>query len=233
MQKIIIAIDGHSACGKSTLAKALAKELKYVYIDSGAMYRAVTLYAIENDWILDEGKEVDREPLIENLDNINISFNYNSTSGKSDTYLNGINIETEIREMPVARAVSAVSKIKEVREKLVEFQQKLGKNKGIVMDGRDIGTVVFPDAELKLWITANMEVRTARRYKELIEMGSHISVDEVKQNIEARDYEDSHRAESPLKRADDAIDIDNSYLSKEETLHEAVRLVNEKLLSIS
>lgn len=171
MQKIIIAIDGHSACGKSTLAKALAKELKYVYIDSGAMYRAVTLYAIENDWILDEGKEVDREPLIENLDNINISFNYNSTSGKSDTYLNGINIETEIREMPVARAVSAVSKIKEVREKLVEFQQKLGKNKGIVMDGRDIGTVVFPDAELKLWITANMEVRTAEDTKNSLRWG--------------------------------------------------------------
>lgn len=232
MQKIIVAIDGHSACGKSTLAKALAKELKYVYIDSGAMYRAVTLYALENDWILNEGKEVNREPLIESLDNINISFNYNSVSGKSDTYMNGINIEEEIRTMPVARAVSAVSKIKEVREKLVEFQQTLGKNKGIVMDGRDIGTVVFPDAELKLWITANMEVRTARRYKELIEMGSHISVEEVQKNIESRDYEDSHRKESPLKRADDAIDIDNSYLSKQETLNEAVNLVNQTLLTL-
>lgn len=232
MQKIIVAIDGHSACGKSTLAKALAKELKYVYIDSGAMYRAVTLYALENDWILDEGKEVDREPLIDNLDNINISFNYNSVSGKSDTYMNGINIEEEIRTMPVANAVSAISKVKEVREKLVEFQQTLGKNKGIVMDGRDIGTVVFPNAELKLWITANMEVRTARRYKELVEMGSHSSVEEVQKNIESRDYEDSHRKESPLKRADDAVDIDNSYLSKEETLNEAVKLVYEKLLSL-
>lgn len=233
MQKIIVAIDGHSACGKSTLAKALAKELKYIYIDSGAMYRAVTLYALERDWIMNEGKDVMVEPLVDDLDNINISFNYNSVTGKSDTYLNGINIESEIREMPVARAVSAVSKIKEVRSKLVEFQQTLGKHKGIVMDGRDIGTVVFPNAELKLWITANMEVRTARRYKELIEMGSHIGVEEVMQNIEARDYEDSHRAESPLKRAEDAVDIDNSYLSKEETLNQAVNLVNEKLLRLS
>lgn len=232
MQKIIIAIDGHSACGKSTLAKALAKELKYIYIDSGAMYRAVTLYALNNGWVADDGKEVDRAPLIENLDNINISFNYNRVTGKSDTYMNGINIEDEIRTMPVARSVSAVSKIKEVRERLVEFQQTLGKNKGIVMDGRDIGTVVFPGAELKLWITANMEVRTARRYKELIEMGGHVSIEEVQKNIEMRDYEDSHRLESPLKRADDAVDIDNSYLSKEETLNEAVKLVNEKLLTL-
>lgn len=232
MQKIIIAIDGHSACGKSTLAKALAKELKYIYIDSGAMYRAVTLYALNNEWISDDGKEVNRAPLIENLDNINISFNYNRVSGKSDTYMNGINIEDEIRTMPVAKSVSAVSKIKEVRARLVEFQQTLGKNKGIVMDGRDIGTVVFPNAELKLWITANMEVRTARRYKELIEMGGRVSIEEVQKNIEMRDYEDSHRLESPLKRADDAVDIDNSYLSKEETLNEAVKLVNEKLLTL-
>lgn len=232
MQKIIVAIDGHSACGKSTLAKALAKELKYIYIDSGAMYRAVTLYALNSGWILEEGKEVDRESLVENLENINISFNYNRVTGRSETYMNGINIEDEIRTMHVARAVSAVSKIKEVRAKLVEFQQTLGKNKGIVMDGRDIGTVVFPNAELKLWITANMEVRTARRYKELVEMGSHPSVDEVQKNIESRDYEDSHRAESPLKRAEDAIDIDNSYLTKEETLNEAVKQVNLTLLML-
>lgn len=232
MQKIIVAIDGHSACGKSTLAKALAKELKYVYIDSGAMYRAVTLFALNKGMVSEDGKEVDRERLIENLDDINISFNYNSATGKSDTFMNGLNIEDEIRAMPVARSVSAVSKIKEVRGKLVEFQQALGKNKSIVMDGRDIGTVVFPNAELKLWITANMEVRTARRYKELIELGSTVNVDEVKTNIETRDYEDSHRKESPLKRAIDAIDIDNSYLSKEETLNEAVALVNDKLLSL-
>lgn len=232
MQKIIIAIDGHSACGKSTLAKALAKELKYIYIDSGAMYRAVTLFALERGWILDDGKNVDRIPLIESLDNINISFNYNRVSGRSETFMNGINIEDEIRTMRVAKSVSAVSKIKEVREKLVEFQQTLGKNKGIVMDGRDIGTVVFPGAELKIWVTANMEVRTARRYKELIEMGSSISVEEVQKNIQSRDYEDSHRKESPLRRADDAIDIDNSYLSKQETLNEAVKLVNETLIAL-
>lgn len=230
MQKLIVAIDGHSACGKSTLAKALAREMKYIYIDSGAMYRAVTLYALENDWVRDHGKTVLDKKLVENLDNINISFNYNRVAGKSDTYLNGINIEDEIRTMRVAEAVSAVSKIKEVREKLVEFQQSLGKNKGIVMDGRDIGTVVFPNAELKLWITANMEVRTARRYKELVELGGHPKVEEVRMNIESRDYEDSNRKESPLKRAEDAVDIDNSYLSKEETLNEAIRLINEKLL---
>lgn len=232
MQKLIVAIDGHSACGKSTLAKALAKELKYIYIDSGAMYRAITLFALENDWIRDEGKSVLSEELVEQLDQINISFNYNRVAGKSDTYLNGINVEEEIRTMRVAQAVSAVSKIKEVRQKLVEFQQSLGKNKGIVMDGRDIGTVVFPDADLKLWITANMQVRTARRYKELVELGGNPKIEEVQENIESRDYEDSHRAESPLKRADDAIDIDNSYLSKEETLNEAIRLVNDKILEL-
>lgn len=233
MRSIIVAIDGHSACGKSTLAKALAKEMKYIYIDSGAMYRAVTLFAIENDWVRDQGKTILRDELIENLDNINVSFNYNRVAGKSDTYLNGVNVEEQIRTMEVANAVSAVSKIKEVREKLVEFQQSLGKNKGIVMDGRDIGTVVFPNADLKLWVTANMDVRTARRYKELIEMGSQITVDEVRKNIESRDYEDSHRKESPLSRASDAIDIDNSYLSKEETLNNAIQLVNEKVLNIN
>ena len=191
------------------------------------MYRAVTLFALDNDWIFDEGKQVNAEALVPALDQINISFNYNATSGKSDTYMNGVNIEDEIRTMRVARAVSAVAKIKEVREKLVEFQQTLGKNKGIIMDGRDIGTVVYPDAELKIWVTANMDVRTARRYKELIEMRAEITVQEVQQNITSRDYEDSHRAESPLKRAEDAQDIDNSYLSKEETLKRAISMAHE------
>lgn len=226
MKKIIIAIDGHSACGKSTLAKALAKSLKYIYIDSGAMYRAITLFALRNNWISDDGKTVNLKPLIEALDQINISFNYNATSGKSDTYLNGENIEDEIRTMFVAKAVSAIAKIREVRDKLVYFQQTLGKHKGIVMDGRDIGTVVYPNAELKIWVTANMDVRTARRYKELIEMGDKITVDEVKSNIISRDFEDSNRAESPLKRAEDAQDIDNSYLSKEETLNKAIALAH-------
>jgi cytidylate kinase len=229
MKKIIIAIDGHSACGKSTLAKALAKELKYIYIDSGAMYRAVTLFAIQNNWISDDGKNVEENELVDALNNINISFNYNSQTGKSDTFLNGINIEDEIRSMNVAKAVSAVAKIKKVREKLVEFQQSFGKNKGIIMDGRDIGTVVFPNADLKIWVTANMEVRTARRYKELIEMGAKITVDEVRNNIQSRDFEDSNRKESPLKRAEDAKDIDNSYLSKNETLQAAINLVDETI----
>lgn len=230
MKKIIIAIDGHSACGKSTLAKKLAKEMKYVYIDSGAMYRAVTLFAIQNKWVSDDGQSVDENELINALDSINISFNYNSKSGKSDTFLNGVNIEDEIRTMKVAKSVSAVAKLKKVREKLVEFQQSLGKNKGIVMDGRDIGTVVFPNADLKIWVTANMEVRTARRYKELIEMGDKITVDEVRANIQSRDFEDSNRKESPLKRADDAKDIDNSYLTKEQTVQSAMDLINAKIL---
>jgi CMP/dCMP kinase len=229
MKKIIIAIDGHSACGKSTLAKKLAKEMKYVYIDSGAMYRAVTLFALQNNWVSEDGQKVNENELIEALDNINISFNYNSQNGKSDTFLNGVNIEDEIRNMNVAKAVSAVAKIKKVREKLVEFQQSFGKNKGIIMDGRDIGTVVFPNADLKIWVTANMEVRTARRYKELIEMGDKITVDEVRSNIQSRDFEDSNRIESPLKRAEDAKDIDNSYLTKEQTVQTAMDLINEKI----
>jgi len=229
MKKIIIALDGHSACGKSTLAKFLAKELSYVYIDSGAMYRAVTLYCLENDILSDDGA-YDKDEVVNALKNINISFNYNRTTGKSDTYLNGLRVEETIREMRVSNHVSAISKIKEVREKLVEFQQKLGKNKGIVMDGRDIGTVVFPDAELKLWITASIDVRAARRYKEYLEGGHNVSLEEVIENVKSRDFNDSNRKESPLVRAEDAIEIDNSHLSKEETLQKAINLVNEKLI---
>jgi len=230
MKKIIIALDGHSACGKSTLAKFLAKELSYVYIDSGAMYRAVTLYCLDNE-IIGEGLEVDRIAVIEALNRINISFNYNRTSGNSDTYLNGIRVEEEIRKMRVSNFVSAISKIKEVRDKLVEFQQNLGKNKSIVMDGRDIGTVVFPNAELKLWITANMDVRAARRYKEYLEGGHNVTLEEVIENVKSRDFHDSNRIESPLLKAEDAIEIDNSHLSKQETLQKAINLVNEKLIS--
>lgn len=230
MKKIIIALDGHSACGKSTLAKFLAKELSYVYIDSGAMYRAVTLYCLNNG-IIKSGEEVDKERVIEALERVNISFNYNRTTGKSDTFLNGIRVEEEIREMHVSNFVSAISKIKEVREKLVDFQQKLGKNKSIVMDGRDIGTVVFPEAELKLWITANMDVRAARRYKEYLEGGHNVTLEEVIENVKSRDFHDSNRKESPLLKAEDAIEIDNSFLSKQETLQTAINLVNEKLIS--
>ena len=228
MKKIIIALDGHSACGKSTLAKALAKELKYVYIDSGAMYRAVTFYAMENG-LIEEGKPYNHQSIIEHLPFINISFNYNSKTGKSDTFLNGKNVEDIIRTIEVSKHVSEVSKIKEVREKLVEFQQQLGKNKGIVMDGRDIGTAVFPNAELKLWITANNDIRVARRYKELLEKGYKVSLKEVEENVALRDYEDSHRKESPLVKAEDAIVLDNSHLSKQETLKKALELAHEAM----
>lgn len=220
---IIIALDGHSACGKSTLAKAMAKELKYVYIDSGAMYRAVTYYGMLEGFLI-EGEPVDRQVIIDNLSNINISFNYNSATGKSETFLNGKNVEEIIRTIEVSKFVSEVSKIKEVREKLVEFQQRLGKNKAIVMDGRDIGTAVFPDAKLKLWITANNEIRVARRYKELLEKGYKVSLKEVQDNVEQRDFEDSNRKESPLVKAEDAIVLDNSHLSKGETLRQALDL---------
>jgi len=229
MKKIVIALDGHSACGKSTLAKFLARELSYVYIDSGAMYRAVTLYCLNNG-LINNNEDIKNENVINALNRINISFNYNRTSGKSDTFLNGLRVEEEIREMRVSNLVSAISKIKEVREKLVEFQQDLGKNKGIVMDGRDIGTVVFPEAELKLWITANIDVRAARRYKEYLEGGHEVSLEDVIENVKSRDFNDSNRKESPLVRAADAVEIDNSFLSKQETFQKAIRLVNEKLI---
>jgi cytidylate kinase len=227
MDKIIIAIDGHSACGKSTLAKALARELKYIYVDSGAMYRAVTYYCLQNG-LLSKANQFS-ERITEALNEINISFTYSRSKGYSETYLNGINVEEEIRTLEVSQYVSEISTIKAVREKLVQFQQRLGKNKGIVMDGRDIGTVVFPNAELKLWVTASIEVRTARRYKELIEKGHVVSVEEVRENVLLRDQIDSTRTESPLKRAEDAVDIDNSHLSKEETLHAAIRLVEDRI----
>lgn len=228
MKKIIIAIDGHSACGKSTLAKSIAKELKFVYVDSGAMYRAITLFAMNGGYFKDQGK-LNKKDLISDLNRINISFNYNKVTGKSDTFLNGINVEDEIRNMRISNQVSLISSIKEVREKLVEFQQQLGKSKGIVMDGRDIGTVVFPEAEIKLWITASIEVRTARRYKELLENGHKITFSEVEENVIKRDLIDSTRAESPLRRADDALDIDNSLLSKSETLNKAMSFAQNSI----
>ena len=223
MKNIIIALDGHSACGKSTLAKAMAKELKYVYIDSGAMYRAVTYYAMK-EGLIEKNSPFDRQIIIDHLSSINISFNYNSRTGQSETFLNGENVEEIIRTIEVSQFVSEVSKIKEVRDKLVEFQQRLGKHKAIVMDGRDIGTAVFPNAKLKLWITANNEIRVARRYKELLEKGYKVSLKDVDENVAQRDYEDSNRKESPLKKAEDAIVLDNSYLTKNETLKQAIEL---------
>ena len=229
-KRIVIALDGHSACGKSTLAKALAKELGYVYVDSGAMYRAVSLFGLNNGFVSEE--ELDRAGLVEALGNINISFNYNRTSGKSDTFLNGINVEEEIRAMGVSKVVSKVAAVKEVRDKLVEFQQRLGENGGVVMDGRDIGTTVFPNAKLKLWITASESVRAARRYKELLEKGHEVSLQEVEENVAKRDHIDSTREESPLRRADDALTLDNSHLSKTETLNKALELANQRILEV-
>ncbi len=213
-KQINIAIDGYSSCGKSTLAKQLAKKLKYVYIDSGAMYRAVTLFAFNNKIIKDN--VINEKALIESLNEINISFTYNRNTGNSDTYLNGVNVERDIRTLKIASMVSPVSAIKEVRTKLVAEQQKFGKNKGIVMDGRDIGTTVFPTAELKIFMTASNEVRAYRRFRELIERGDTVTLAEVKASIASRDEIDTTREVSPLQKAEDAIILDNTILSREE-----------------
>jgi cytidylate kinase len=220
MKKIIITIDGWSSCGKSTLAKQLAKELNYIYVDSGAMYRAITLYFLRNhiDW-------TNHQEVIEALENISLEFQYNSSSERSEIYLNGENVEYVIRDMVVAEKVSDVAAIKEVREFAVAQQQQMGKGKGIVMDGRDIGTVVFPDAELKIFMTADNSVRVERRFKEMYEKNPNITLEEVKSNLEMRDYIDSHREVSPLRKADDAVILDNTNLTPTEQFKKALRLV--------
>lgn len=214
-KKLIIAIDGYSSCGKSTAAKSLAKELNYTYIDSGAMYRAFTLYFLRHKPAL-ISKPIDNKALKNVLNKITISFKYNPQTKHSDIFLNGENVEKEIRSMEVSDHVSEVSKIRKVREKNVALQRQMGKGGGIVMDGRDIGTVVFPDADLKIFMTARPEVRAERRYKELVEKGVETSVDEVRKNIEKRDYIDSHREITPLRQADDAVVLDNSHLTLEQ-----------------
>ncbi|HOO83819.1 MAG TPA: (d)CMP kinase [Prolixibacteraceae bacterium] len=223
--KIIIAIDGHSSCGKSTLSKQLAKKLKYNYIDTGAMYRTVTLYALRNKLI--SNKIVDETALINALPNINISFVYNEKDEKSDTLLNGENVENEIRDLAVSENVSPVATIKEVRQTMVSLQQKMGTQKGIVMDGRDIGTVVFPNAELKIFMTASDKVRAQRRYDELVAKGIDVSFNDVLQNIKERDQIDSNREESPLQKAADALILDNSNLTREEQLNWVLEKVKE------
>ena len=227
MKKITIAIDGFSSTGKSTLAKQLAKELGYVYVDTGAMYRAVAYFAMQHNLVSET--HLDKAGLIAELPNINLRFQFNATLGFAEMYLNNENIETQIRTIEVSRMVSKVAEISEVRAKLVEQQQAMGKDKGIVMDGRDIGTVVFPDAELKLFMTASSKTRAQRRFDELVEKGQHVTFEEVLQNVEERDYIDTHRDDSPLVKADDAIEIDNSSLSKKEQFEIVLQLVNDKL----
>lgn len=214
MKKIVIAVDGYSSCGKSTMAKDLAKEIGYIYIDSGAMYRAVTLYCLQQG--LFDGDRIDKESLRKRIDDIEIRFRINPETKKPQTYLNGANVESGIRTMKVSSKVSIVAAIDFVREALVTQQQMMGRDKGIVMDGRDIGTTVFPDAELKIFVTASAEIRAQRRYDELKAKGEESSFDEILKNVKERDYIDEHRAVSPLRKADDAILLDNSDLTIEE-----------------
>ena len=211
MKKITIAIDGFSSCGKSTMAKDLAREIGYIYIDSGAMYRAVTLYSLRNG-IFHNG-DIDTEKLKAEMNNIHISFRLNPKTGKPDTYLNEVNVEKDIRTMEVSSHVSPIAALDFVREALVARQQEMGKEKGIVMDGRDIGTTVFPDAELKVFVTASPEIRAQRRYDELKAKGEEASYDEILENVKQRDYIDQHREVSPLRKADDALLLDNSHLT--------------------
>jgi cytidylate kinase len=222
MKKIIIAIDGNSGCGKSSTAKVIAKELQYIYIDTGAMYRAVTYFFIKNR--IDLQNEID---VAEALKQIDISFEYNISTGKNETYLNGKNVEYQIRQMDVSNLVSPVSEISAVRRKLVEQQRRMGKAKGVVMDGRDIGTVVFPDAELKIFMTASLEVRAERRKLELMEKGAEVDIKEVMENLSNRDRIDSSREDSPLKKAEDAIEIDTSNLTFDEQVNKILVLVHE------
>jgi len=229
MKKITIAIDGYSSTGKSTLAKQLANHLGYVYVDTGAMYRAVTYFAMQNGYI--NADSFDKHTLINSLPNIKLHFQFNPTLGFAEMYLNDINIETEIRTIEVSNFVSKVAEVSEVRSKLVEQQQAMGNGKGIVMDGRDIGTVVFPDAELKIFMTASAETRAQRRFDELQSKNQNVSYEEVLKNVQERDYIDTHRDDSPLVITDDAIEIDNSYLTREEQFNAVLKLANEVIAS--
>ena len=229
MKKITIAIDGFSSTGKSTLAKQLAHHLQYVYVDSGAMYRAVALYALQNNLI--NGSDLKTAQLIHKLPLVMVTFDYNKVLESSEVYLNGKNVHEAVRSMEVSNAVSIVATVPEVRHQLVTLQQQMGSQKGIVMDGRDIGTVVFPDAELKLFMTASADTRANRRYEELAVNNSNLSLQAVLDNINLRDHLDSTREDSPLFKANDAVEIDNSNLSKEQQFEQVMKLVNSKLVS--
>ncbi|OOV26395.1 cytidylate kinase [Flavobacterium sp. LM5] len=228
--KITIAIDGFSSTGKSTLAKQLAKELGYIYVDTGAMYRAVAYFAMQNGLITEEN--FDKAALIAAIPSIQLSFQFNETLGYAEMFLNQKNVENEIRTITVSNFVSKVAEVSEVRSKLVEQQQEMGKNKGIVMDGRDIGTVVFPEAELKIFMTASAETRAQRRFDELKEKGDEVSYEAVLHNVMERDHIDTHREDSPLVIAEDAIEIDNSYLNKKEQFDIVFDLVQDAIKAV-
>lgn len=229
MGNITIAIDGFSSTGKSTVAKQLARALGYVYVDTGAMYRAVTLYAIQNGLI--NKAHFNTEALIKQLPNITVTFKFNETLGFAEVYLNGKNIENKVRTLEVSSYVSKVAAVSAVRQKLVEQQQKMGENKGVVMDGRDIGTVVFTNAELKLFMTASAKTRAERRFQELTERGQIVTYEDVLNNVEERDYLDSNREDSPLVKAKDAIEIDNSNMTLVEQFNEILKLAKTTILN--
>ncbi len=232
MSKITIAIDGYSSCGKSTLAKALAANLGYAYVDSGAMYRCVTLYALRKGLIKDNHSFLPEE-IVKLLPEIQLRFEFNPNTKSSDTFLNGENVEKEIRQMVVSENVSQISAIHDVRVKMIAIQRELGKNGGIVMDGRDIGSNVFPNAELKIFMTADTDIRTQRRYDELISKGEHIAFGDVKLNLIHRDHEDTHRKENPLIQAPGAIILDNSELTREEQLEYILKLIRDLTLVVN
>ncbi|TLV03621.1 (d)CMP kinase [Dyadobacter luticola] len=227
MPKIIVAIDGYSSCGKSSTAKLVARQLNYPYIDTGSMYRAVTLYFIQNHVSPTNPKEVEKA-----LQDIHISFRRQDDEGKNETYLNGLNVETEIRKMYIAEKVSDVAALVQVRHAMVAQQQQMGREKGVVMDGRDIGTVVFPEAELKIFMTADPLVRAQRRQLELMEKGELIGIEEIAENLKKRDYIDTHRAEGPLRQAEDAFYLDNSFITLEEQVDLVVRLADEQITEL-
>lgn len=226
-KKIIIAIDGYSSCGKSSFARAIADAMEYLYIDSGAMYRAVTLYCLRSGLAGEDGIKV--AAIVANLGSININFIYNPDLEQYETYLNSENVEKEIRGIEVSAYVSGISQIQQVRERMVELQRQIGVLKGIVMDGRDIGTVVFPDAEVKIFMTATLEVRTKRRYDELISKGMKVDYEEVRKNIIARDIADENRDISPLRRADDAVTLDNSRMTIPEQMIWVMELIGSRI----
>ncbi len=225
MKRIIVAIDGYSGCGKSTTAKALSKALNYKYLDSGAMYRAVTLYFLRNHVSISDHGEIEKA-----LSSIAISFQIDAQTNRCETYLNGLNVEDDIRSMEISKYVSEVSAIAAVRRAMVAQQRKLGEEKGVVMDGRDIGTVVFPKADLKIFMSADLKVRAARRQQELLDQGQIIDLAEIQKNLQTRDKKDTNRKESPLRKAEDAIELDTSELTFEEQLDKVLTLANDKIM---